>query len=51
MAKDKNTENEAKKAIGKGKDSNALTQILNGEFLDEIISGPITDSNMKKMAE
>ena len=33
MAKDKNTENEAKKAIGKGKDSNALTQILNGEFL------------------
>ena len=28
-----------------------LEQILNGEFLDEIISGLITDSNMKKMAE
>ena len=33
MAKNKNTENEAKKASGKGRDSNALTQILNGEFL------------------
>ena len=28
-----------------------LEQILNGEFLDEIISGLITDFNMKKMAE
>ena len=28
-----------------------LEQILNGEFLDEIISGLITDSNIKKMAE
>ncbi len=28
-----------------------LEQILNGEFLDEIISGLVTDSNMKKLAE
>ena len=28
-----------------------LEQILNGEFLDEIISGLITDSNMKKLAD
>ena len=28
-----------------------LDQILNGEFLDEIITGLITDSNMKKLAE
>ncbi len=28
-----------------------LEQILNGEFLDEIISGLITDSNIRKMAE
>ena len=28
-----------------------LEQILNGEFLDDIISGLVTDSNMKKLAE
>ena len=28
-----------------------LDQILNGEFLDEIITGLITESNMKKLAE
>ena len=28
-----------------------LEQILNGEFLDEIITGLIADSNMKKLAE
>ena len=28
-----------------------LEQILNGEFLDEIISGLVTDSNMKKLSE
>ncbi len=28
-----------------------LDQILNGEFLDDVISGLITDSNMKKLAE
>jgi hypothetical protein len=33
MGENKNTENGAKKATGKGRDSNALTQILNGEFL------------------
>jgi len=33
MGENKNTENGANKAAGKGRDSNALTQILNGEFL------------------
>ena len=28
-----------------------LDQILNGEYLDDVISGLITDSNMKKLAE
>ena len=28
-----------------------LEQILNGEFLDEIITGLVADSNMKKLAE
>ena len=28
-----------------------LEQVLNGEFLDEIISGLIADSNVKKMEE
>ena len=33
MGKSKHTEKGAKKDAGKGRDSNALTQILNGEFL------------------
>ncbi len=28
-----------------------LDQVLNGEYLDDVISGLITDSNMKKLAE
>ena len=33
MGKNKHTEKGAQKDAGKGRDSNALTQILNGEFL------------------
>ena len=33
MGKNKHTEKGTQKVVGKGRDSNALTQILNGEFL------------------